>query len=358
MALELVPRAQRSAVFATLSPVIAIGVTLVLTGVLFAFLGTNPIEGLLTYFIAPFQSVFSAQEVFVKASPLIMIGAGLTICFRSNVWNIGAEGQFIAGAIAGGGMALALYNVPGVWVLPLCLVAGLVGGGLWAAIPAVLKTKFRTNEILTSLMLVYIAGLLLDYLVRGPWRSPEGFNFPESRLFHADATMPLLMSGGRLHVGILLAIAIAVILWVVMAKSLKGYSFRVIGEAPRAGIFSGFSPPKTVATVLVLSGALAGLAGAIEVTGPIGQLLPTVSPGYGFTAIIVAFLARLNPLGVILAGVLLSTTYIGGETAQIRLGVPTDITQVIQGLLLVCLLACDTLVNYRIRWTSAERQAA
>ena len=349
MRLELEARAQPSKTMAIVSPLMAIFLTLVFGALMFLALGLNPGEALYIYFVQPLLDPWQLQELVVKATPLILIGVGLSVCFLSNIWNIGAEGQFTFGAICGSFIALTFYDVEAFWVFPLMLVAGILGGMAWAAIPAFLKARFNANEILTSLMLTYVALLLLDYLVRGPWRDPDGFNFPESRLFSESTTMPLLVADGRLHLGALFAVIGALAVAFMLAKTLKGFEVKVTGEAPRAARFAGFSQKGMIYFSLMLSGAFAGLAGISEVAGPIGQLLPTISPGYGFTAIIVAFLGRLNPIGVIFAGLLLSLSYIGGESAQIQLGLPVDVTSVFQGVLLFLVLTCDTLIKYRFR---------
>jgi simple sugar transport system permease protein len=236
------------------------------------------------------------------------------------------------------------------------LLAGVAGGMAWGAIPAFLRTRFRANEILVSLMLAYVAALLLDWAVRGPWRDPMGFGFPQSRDFGEAFLMPGILEGTRLHAGLFLAIAAAAILAVVMGRTIRGFSLRVIGAAPRAGAFAGFSAPGAIWFSLLLSGGLAGLAGAVEVTATIGQLQPDISAGYGFTAIIVAFLGRLNPLGALFGAVVLAVSFIGGENAQILLQLPRNVTFVFQGMLLFFLLAADTLIRYRI--VMARRTAA
>lgn len=348
MRLELEKRAEDSKLMSLLSPVLAILLTLASGAVLFAMLGLNPAEALFVYFIEPLITAWSLQELIVKASPLILIGVGLAVCFMSNSWNIGAEGQFTAGAITGSIVPVMFHQWDSALVLPVMMICGALGGMLYATIPAVLKTRFGANEILTSLMLVYVAQFFLDWLVRGPWRNPEGFNFPETRLFSPAATMPAF-ADGRLHLGTIFALVAAVALAFVMAKTLKGFEIKVIGQAPRAGQFAGFSRNRMIIFAFLLSGGLAGLAGIVEVAGPIGQLRPTISPGYGFTAIIVAFLGRLNPLGIFFAGFLLALSYLGGESAQIALGISDKTTRVFQGMLLFFVLACDTLILYRIR---------
>jgi len=346
---ELERRPVPSRAMMVLSPVIAVGLTLATAALLLALDGVDPLEGLYVYFLQPLTVGWSLAELAVKASPLILIALGLSVCFLANLWNIGAEGQYIAGAILGGWFALAFHTTGEWWVLPVMLLLGALGGMLYALIPALLRIRFGANEILTSLMLVYVAQLGLDYLVRGPWRDPHGYNFPQSVNFEAAATMPLLLSGSRLHWGVLLAPLAVVLAAVFLGVTLRGFELKVIGIAPRAARFAGFSERRNVILAFAVSGALAGLAGIIEVAGPIGQLLPTISPGYGFSAIIVAFLGRLNPIGIFLAGLFLALSYLGGEAAQIALRVPLDLTNVLQGVLLFYVLACDTLILYRPR---------
>ncbi len=356
MRIELVKRPQRSGLYTILSPFIALGLTLIAGGLLFAFLGLNPFSGLYEYFVTPLSGLWDKNEVWqlhklaIKAAPLVIIAVGLAIAYRSNNWNIGAEGQLIMGAIVGSMVPILLPGFQNALTLPLILICGMIGGALYAGIPALLKARFNTNEILTSLMLVYIAKLFVDWLARGPFRDPQGNNFPGSIRFPSAARVPEIMpSSGDAHWGVIGAIVIAVIVWVMLAKTLKGFEVRVQGSSPRAGRFAGFSSSRMVFFTFLLSGALAGLAGIIEVAGPTGQLREVVSPDYGFTAIIVAFLGRLNPLGIIAAGVVLALTYLGGEQVQMMLGVSDKVARVFQGMLLFFVLACDTLILYRIR---------
>ncbi len=357
MRIDLIKRPENSKLMSVLSPVIAIGLTIVSGAILFAALGFDPAHALYIYFIGPLTELWSLEELVVKATPLVLIAVGLAVCYLANTWNIGAEGQFTMGAVVGSIIPIVFHEWESALTLPLMLVFGAAGGMAWAAIPAFFKTRFGANEILTSLMLVYVAQLFLDWLVRGPWRDPGGFNFPESQVFSDAAVMPVL--GGRLHIGAIFAVIAVVVLTVLVGRTLKGFEIRVIGAAPRAGAFAGFSRNRTIVTAFLLSGALAGLAGISEVAGPIGQLIPTISPGYGFTAIIVAFLGRLNPIGILLAGLLLALSYLGGESAQITLGISDKITRVFQGMLLFFVLACDTLIIYRLKLVRGPaRQAA
>jgi simple sugar transport system permease protein len=357
--LVLERRAERSTKIAILSPLLAIALTLVTMAILFAILGKNPISALNVYFVEPLTDSFTLQEIAVKATPLVMIAIGLSFCYLANVWNIGAEGQFIMGAVCGSWLAVITNGTgAGPWVLPAMLVMGALGGALWAMIPALCKTKFGANEILTSLMLVYVADLIMDYLVRGPWRDPKGMNFPTTATFDPVANVPLLIEGSRLHAGALLALIVVALATVMLGRTIKGFEIRVVGAAPKAARFAGFSSDRLVLFTFAVSGALAGLAGIIEVAGPVGVLQPGISPGYGFTAIIVAFLGRLNPVGILIAGLFLALTFIGGEGAQISMKIPLDLTKVFQGILLFYVLACDSLILYRIRLISTFRKAA
>ena len=351
MPLRLEKRTERSSRMALVSPLIAIGLTLAFGAVVFWLRGVEPLHGLYVYFIQPMTDEWAREKLIVKATPLVLMAAGLALCYQANVWNIGAEGQFVMGALAAG---LVPVFFPG-WqtpeVLLVMLTLGLLGGLAWAMIPAVLRVKFRANEILTSLMLVYVARLVFDWLVRGPLRDPKGYNFPKTVNFAGWQVLP---SWGDIHLGALLALIVALGLGFLMWRMMKGFELRTLGSAPRAGRFAGFSADRAVYFCFAVSGALAGLAGACDVMGVGRQLQTPYEPNYGFVAIIVAFLGRLNPVGAILAGLLLALTFIGGEAAQTSLHIPDKIAKVFQGVLLFFVLASDTLILYRIRWDKRQ----
>ena len=342
-------RDETSQLLVFLAPVFALILTVIAGMVLFMLIGKAPVRAISIIFFAPLTDVFSIAEIIVKATPLILIAIGLSFGFHAGIWNIGAEGQFAIGALSGGAVALALYQIDGIWVLPLMCLAGILGGMAWAAIPAFLKIRFNTNEILVSLMLSYVAILLLGTLVHGPLKDPDGMNFPETRLFHDAATIPILIEGTRAHIGFLIALATIIVSWLVLKRHIFGYQIKVMGQSPRAAQFGGFSERGAIWGCMLISGGLAGLAGLFEAAGPVGQLVPALPAGYGFTAIIVAFLGRLNPLGILLSGFILALTYIGGETAQIEMHLPSAITGVFQGMLLFFLLGIDVLVKFRFR---------
>ena len=331
------------------TPIIAIVLTIIGGGIIFFVLGFNPIQALKFFFITPISNLYGLSELLLKATPLCLIAIGLSFCFKSNNWNIGAEGQLTFGAIVGGGVALLFYNQEGFYILPTIIIAGAIGGMFFALIPAVLKTFFNTNEILVSLMLVYVSKLLLDYLVVGPWSNPEGFNFPETRQFSESARMPVLFDGLRVHAGIFLALAAVVLSWFVLYKTYLGFQIKVSGLSLKTAKYAGFKGKTMILIVFMISGGCAGLAGVGEITGPIGQLHRMISPDYGFTAIIVAFLGRLNPFGIIFASLVVALTYLGAETAQIFLQIPKYTGQVFQGMILFFLLASDYLLFFKIK---------
>ncbi len=351
---KLESRAAPSSAMALASPLIALAVTVAVGVVLFLLLDKDPLLGLRMFFVEPIKSGYAWSEIAVKAVPLILIALGLALCFRSNVWNIGAEGQFILGAITASYVAMQAGPDTGRWIVALILIAGVLGGMAWAAIVALLRDRFNANEILVSLMLVYVAEMVLSYLVYGPWKDPAGFNFPQTITFLDATKVPRLFTGSRVNIGALIALAMVGVFWLFMFRSLAGFQMQVGGLAPAAARYAGFSSRKALWLALLGSGGMAGLAGALEAAGPLGQLTPHVPAGYGFAAIIVAYVGRLHPVGIVFSAVLMSMFYIGGELAQSRLGLPKSLTGVFQGLLLFTLLACDTLIHYRIRWQAAR----
>ncbi len=352
--LKLEARPQASRLWSYGSPLLALAITVLIGVALFAALGKDPVRGLQVFFWEPVKSPYALGELALKATPLLLVALGLAVCFRSNIWNIGAEGQFVIGAVAAGGIALLADKTTGPWIVPAILAAGVLGGMAWAGITALLRDRFNANEILVSLMLVYVATLLLGYLVYGPWKDPMGYNFPQTRMFERVTQMPKLFAGSRVTIGLPLALAGSALLWVFLFRTRAGFALQVGGLAPAAARYAGFSSRRALWAALLISGATAGLAGALEVAGPIGQLTPYVPAGYGFAAIIVAFVGRLHPVGMVFSALLMSMFYIGGELAQSRLGLPKSLTGVFQGLLLFTLLACDTLIAYRVRWVGAR----
>lgn len=350
MRIELVKRSEKSRLMSVMSPVIAVLMTVVFAGAVFALQGHNPVLGVWYFFLEPVTSLWGVEQLIAKATPLVIIALGLAVAYLSNNWNIGAEGQLTIGAICGSILPVLAPDFVSPIVLPLMLVMAMAGGALYALIPAKLKTVFGANEILTSLMLVYCAKYFLDFMVRGPWRSPTGYNFPLTIDFHEWAVLnPVDIGGMYLNLSALIALVLVIAFAVIMRRTLMGFEVRVLGQSPRAGSFAGFDHRKMTTTAFVLSGALSGLAGIMVVMGEIGKLQPVISPGYGFTAIIVAFLGRLNPVGILIAGLVIASSYLGGEAIQTSLQVSSKVATVIQGVLLFLVLACDSFILYRVR---------
>ncbi len=357
MLIELEKRKEPSRVMLYLTPVIAVLATMLAGAIIFTLIGHDGFGAVGKIFFGPLLDTYKWQDLGVKAAPLILIAVGLAIGFRANVWNIGAEGQYIMGGLAGTGVALLTWGMEGWWILPAMCLAGVAGGMAYAAIPAVLRTRFNVNEILSSLMLTYVAVQLLYYLMRGPWKDPEGFNFPQTRMFTDWQLLPTVVPGTVVHLGVPIAFIVALIAWFVMSRTVFGFRIRVVGAAPAAARYGGFDARRTVWAALLTGGGLAGFAGILEAAGPFGQMVPAFPTNYGFTAIIVAFLGRLHPIGIVLAGIILAVSYVGGEMAQSSIGLPNAATGVFQAMMLFFLLASDVLVRYRIRIGARPQRA-
>jgi simple sugar transport system permease protein len=345
------PRPAPVAFLRIAAPLLAFFLTVTAGCLLLFLLGNSPREILFVFFITPLSSLYGLSECLLRAVPLILIALGFSVALRANIWNVGGEGMFTLGAIAAALPALAFGDSHPIWLIPLMILAGIAGGMAWAAIPALLKTRADVNEILVTLMLNYVAGLLLSYLVTGPMRDPAGFNYPQSASFAASAMLPPLAAGIRLNGSILIALAAVPLTGLLLDRSLLGFRLTVAGTAPAAARYAGLNSDRLVWTGFMISGGAAGLAGMLEVAGPLGQLSQVISPGYGFAAIIVAFIGRMRPLGIVLAALLLALLSLGGESAQMSLGVPTSVTRIFQGTLLFFLLGADRLITYRLRWS-------
>ncbi|MEL7092385.1 MAG: ABC transporter permease [Pseudomonadota bacterium] len=344
---------------AYLTPLLAVVLTMLAGGALFAALGKDPVDAIITIFWEPLFGEFAffyRPQLLIKGAPLVLIAIGLALGFRAGIWNIGAEGQYIVGALCGAGVGLAFYPAESVLIFPAMVLAGALGGWAWAMIPGILKVRFGTNEILVSLMLVYVAEQLLASMSLGLLKNPEGFGFPGSRNLqqYPSAHNADLIANTGMHWGVVAALIAVILAYVLLSRHRLGFAIRVTGEAPRAAKFGGVHPGRLVLFCLGMSGLLAGLAGMFEVSGPAGQVTIDFNVGYGFTAIIVAFLGRLNPIGIVLAGLLMALTYIGGDIAQSQLALPAAAIQVFQGMLLFFLLALDVMTNYRLRLAVRE----
>ena len=351
---KIVSRAQSSNIMNIFAPIIAVILTLITGSIIFSIMGFNAFFALHTFFISPISTTYGISELLVKATPLALIATGLAFCFKNNIYNIGAEGQLTMGAIFGGGIGIYFHDTNSFWLLPLMIIGGAIGGSLWAMIPALLKNKFNTNEILTSLMLVYVALFILDFLVVGPWRDPEGYSFPKTRHFSDSGRMPLLFEGLRIHIGLIITLILIFISWFVFAKTIFGFQLKVSGFSPIAARYAGFNQNILIYLAFGICGAFAGIAGLAEVSGPIGLIYRDISPNYGFTAIIVAFLGRLHPLGIIFASLIIALTYLGAEDAQLFMQVPAAVGFLFQGLVLFYLLGADFLVKYKLEFKKSK----
>ena len=358
--IKLTPRDHQSKLLTAITPIAAVIFTMIFGGVLFWILGKNPFEAIKLIFWDPLMSEtfsdYARPQILIKASPLILIALGLSIGFRANIWNIGAEGQFIMGALISACIGLAFYPLENRFIFPLMVLGGMVGGAFWAIIPAILKSRFNTNEILVSLMLVYIAEQALASASIGILRNPEGSGFPGSRNLnhYPSASNPELITGSGIHWGVIFSFLAIWCFYYLLNNHKFGFQIKLFGDAPRAASFAGLKTEYIILLCFSISGALAGVAGMFELTGPAGAITIDFNVGYGFTAIIVAFLGRLNPVGIFFAGLLMALTYVGGEISQFMLGIPAAAIQVFQGMLLFFLLSIDLIVKFRLSFTKQK----
>jgi ABC-type uncharacterized transport system permease subunit len=348
MRIKLEKRREPSMTMLVVTPVVSVLFTMLIGIVVFDLLGIDGLKAVTDIFITPLITSYKWQDVAVKAAPLIIIALGLSVANRAQVWNIGAEGQYIIGALCATGVGLAFGTVGGPLVVTLMILAGVVGGAAWAAVPAGLRTRFSVNEILSSLMLTYVAGHVLSYLVGGPWKDPAGRNFPVTAPLADSQTLPVLGSS-TVHLGVLVAILLPFVFWYLMSRSVFGFQVRVVGSAPNAARHGGFDGRQTIWLAMIISGAMAGLAGALEFTGVLHKMDLGFPSGYGFTAIIVCFLGRLNPIGCLIAGIVLAVTYVGGQMAQSSVKIPSSTAGIFQAMMLFFILASDILIRYRVK---------
>lgn len=348
MRIKLEKRRAPSMAMLVVTPVVSVLVTMLIGIVVFDLLGIDGLKAVTDIFLTPLLTSYKWQDVAVKAAPLIIIALGLSVANRAQVWNIGAEGQYIIGALCATGVGLAFGTVGGPLVVALMVASGVLGGAAWAAVPAGLRTRFSVNEILSSLMLTYVAGHVLSYLVGGPWKDPEGRNFPVTAPLADSQTLPVLGTS-TVHLGVLVAVILPFVFWYLMSRSVFGFQVRVVGSAPNAARHGGFDGKQTIWLAMIISGGMAGLAGSLEFTGVLHKMDLGFPSGYGFTAIIVCFLGRLNPIGCLIAGIVLAVTYVGGQMAQTSVKIPNSTAGIFQAMMLFFILASDILVRYRIK---------
>jgi simple sugar transport system permease protein len=360
MRIRLEKRRENSRLMLALTPIFAVALTMIVGAIIFQALGYEGPRAVAEIFFTPVLASYKWPDVAAKAAPLILIALGLTLGNQAKVWNIGAEGQYLLGALGGAGVALVTKDMHGIWIVPLMIAAGMAAGAAWAAPVAWLKNRYGVNEILSSLMLVYVAQQVLNYLVTGPWKDPNGQNFPQTAPFTPDQRLPADLFGLPFPPGLYIAFALALVFWLVMARTEFGLGVRIVGEAPKAARYAGYRASDAVWSTLLISGAMAGLAGVLEATTQSGQLNLGFPSGYGFTAIIVSFLGRLHPIGIALAGVVLAISYVGGQVAQTTVHVPSATAGIFQAMMLFFILASDVLVRRRLRieWGGAKAAAA
>jgi len=356
MRLKLEKRRAPSLAMLVATPIASVILTMLIGIVVFDLLGINGFEAVVDIFLSPLLYSYKWQDVALKAAPLIIIALGLSMGNRAQVWNIGAEGQYVIGALCCAGVGIAFAQTGGFLVVVLMIAAGIVGGGLWAAVPAWLRTRFNVNEILSSLMLTYISFQVLGYLVGGPWKDPNGRNFPATAPLADSQTLPVWPES-TVHLGVLVALILPFVFWVIMARSEFGYQVRVVGSSTTAARHGGFDSKRTIWATMIIGGAMAGLAGGLEFAGVLHKMDLGFPSGYGFTAIIVAFLGRLNPFGCLIAGIVLAVTYVGGQMAQTSVHIPNSTAGIFQAMMLFFILASDILVRYRIRLIPSTKAA-
>ncbi len=357
MRIKLEKRREPSMAMLVITPVASVLLTMLIGIVVFDLIGIKGFKAVVDIFLSPLLASYKWQDVALKAAPLIIIALGLSMGNRAQVWNIGAEGQYVIGALCSAGVGIAFGAAGGFFVILLMVLAGMIGGGAWAAIPAVLRTRYNVNEILSSLMLTYVALQVLGYLVGGPWKDPNGRNFPATAPLIDAQTLPV-WPGSTVHLGVLVALVLPFVFWVIMARSEFGYQVRVVGSSPTAARHGGFDSRRTIWATLIIGGAMAGLAGSLEFTGVLHKIDLGFPSGYGFTAIIVAFLGRLNPIGCLIAGIVLAVTYVGGQMAQTSVHIPNSTAGIFQAMMLFFILASDILVRYRVRIIPSAKAVA
>lgn len=357
MRLRLEKRQEPSRLMVVVTPIAAVLLTMLIGVIVFDAIGINGQKAVVDIFLTPLLASYKWQDVAVKAAPLIIIALGLSIGNRANVWNIGAEGQYIIGALCAAGVGIAAGGAGGPVIVMLMVLAGVAGGAAWAAIPAALRTRFSVNEILSSLMLTYVATQILGYLVGGPWKDPNGRNFPATAPLIPDQTLPILVPGTTIHLGVLIAVILPFVFWAIMARSVFGFQIRVVGSAPQAARHGGFDSKQTIWLAMLIGGGMAGLAGSLEFTGALKAINLGFPSGYGFTAIIVSFLGRLHPIGCLIAGIVLADTYVGGQLAKTSVHIPDSTAGIFQAMMLFFILASDIFVRYRLRIVRTQKAA-
>ncbi|MDR5693800.1 MAG: ABC transporter permease [Armatimonadota bacterium] len=332
-------------VWIVLRPALSLLLAFTVGAAFLAIAGLNPIKAYVVMLEGPFGSWWGVTETVVKATPLILTSLAVLLPAKMQLWNIGAEGQLHLGAIGATWVALFFpFRQEPQWVIPLMITAGFVAGALWAGIPGVLRAYLNVNEVITTLMLNYVAVLWVDYLIYGPWKDPVSLGFPLTPLFPGSARFPTI-PGTRIHLGLLLGLVGVFLVSLILGRTRWGFEIRVIGDNPSAARYAGMNLAKNILLTMMVAGGLAGLAGVGEVAAIQGRLQRGISPGYGYTAILVAWLARLNPWATVLVSFLLGGLLLGGDSLQIAMGVPVSVVYLLQGLIFFFVLGGDALMR-------------
>ncbi len=348
-------RQQTPRYFKIVIPFVSLLIGFTLGGIAIAATGVNPLDVYVGLFTNAFGSWYAISETLVAATPLILITVGLILVFRMNVWNIGAYGQYIMGAIFSSYFALfASQGLSKPVMISVMVLASMIGGAIWATIPTLLKIFWEVNEVITTLLLNYIALYILKFLMYGPWKNPTSYGFPLSKTFPDTAQLPILFKDTRLTIGIIFALVAVLIVWFIVKKSKFGYEIRVIGDNPLAARYAGISVNKNILIAMAISGALAGLAGMVEVSGVVHFLQVKIGADYGYTAIIVAWIAYLDPLITILASIFFGGLASGGYSIQISMRVSYGIVGLIESIILFSLVGAQIFLNYKVRWRNGS----
>ena len=348
MQIEL--RDHTSLLRAGMAPIAAVFATLVICSVLILWADVPVLEAYALLFKGAFGSSFALKETFTRSIPLMLTGLAVAVAFRSKFYNIGAEGQLYAGALASVYFGTGLIDLPAFIMVPFLLLVGALAGGALLLVPVLLKTKLKVDEVVTTLLLNFVMLLMVSYLIEGPWRDPMAMGWPQTASIVDNGVLPALLTKGRLHAGLIVALLAAVLVWAVMRFTVLGYEIKAVGFNAKAAEFSGINVNKTVVYTALISGGLAGIAGVSEVAGLKGYLTLDLSPGFGYTGVAVAMLARLHPLSVVPAALFLSSIYVGADSMSRAVNIPTYIADVLVGVSVLAILVCVMLTQYKIRF--------
>jgi ABC-type uncharacterized transport system permease subunit len=350
MQIEL--RDHTSLLRAGMAPITAVFATLAICSALILWAGVPVLEAYALLFKGAFGSAFALKETFTRSIPLMLTGLAVAVAFRSKFYNIGAEGQLYAGALASVYFGTGLIDLPAFIMVPFLLLVGALAGGALLLVPVLLKTKLKVDEVVTTLLLNFVMLLMVSYLIEGPWRDPMAMGWPQTASIVDNGVLPALLAKGRLHAGLIVALLAAILVWAVMRFTVLGYEIKAVGFNAKGAEFSGINVNKTVIYTALISGGLAGIAGVSEVAGLKGYLTLDLSPGFGYTGVAVAMLARLHPLSVVPAALFLSAIYVGADSMSRAVNIPTYIADVLVGVSVLAILVCVMLTQYKIRFRS------